>query len=189
MGRQQKKNDKSHKSNRVVIILLLIIIALLAAGMVFLITMNNNKKEESKEDILEPNPLVAETEAELGIMPGMSDDEIKDRLNRLVADGMLNVSMNSTPYFEDGKSKGNLRIENIPGNSYSFTVEINRDDTGETIYKSNLIDPGYYVENAKLDVELSRGEYPCTAIFTAYDMEKDYQIGTAAMEITITVGN
>lgn len=32
--------------------------------------------------------------------------------------------MNPTPVFADGKAKGDVRIENIQGNQYGFTVTI-----------------------------------------------------------------
>ncbi len=54
----------------------------------------------------------------------MSDEEIQDRLNRKVAESRLNISMDPTPVFADGKAEGDVRIENIQGNQYGFTVTI-----------------------------------------------------------------
>ena len=102
---------------------------------------------------------------------------------------MLNISINPAPVFENGKSEGNLNIENIPGNHYSVQVCITRDDTGEAVYTSKLIDPGFYIGNAVLDIPLAKGSYACTAVFTAVDMETDEEIGTAAARITISVLN
>lgn len=131
--------------------------------------------------------LERELTAELGLLPGMSDAEITDRLNRKVAESMLNVSINPMPFFADGKSAGNLRIENIPGNNYSFTVTIVRSDNGETILVTGLIDPGYFVENMKLDTVLPKGEYLCVANFKAYDPESLSEIGETGTQILITV--
>ena len=119
----------------------------------------------------------------------LTDEEIEDRLNRKVAESMMNVSFNPTPEFEDGKSAGNLRIENIPGNNYAFTVTIVRADTGEQILKTGLIDPGYYVQDIKLDKELPKGEYPCVATFTGYDPQTLQEIGETGSQLVITIKN
>ena len=125
--------------------------------------------------------------AELGLLPGMTEEEIRDRLNRKVADSMMNISINPKPVFANGRAAGDLRIENIPGNSCSFTVTIRRSDTGQTILQTGVIDPGYYVEQMALDTPLPAGEYPCLALFTAYRTETWEEIGQAGTTILLTV--
>ena len=49
--------------------------------------------------------LERELAAELGLLPGMTEAEIQDRLNRTVADSMMNVSINPTPVFPSGRSE------------------------------------------------------------------------------------
>lgn len=131
--------------------------------------------------------LERELTAEAGILPDMTEQEIQDRLNQRVAESMLNISMNPTPVFPDGRREGNVRIENIPGNRYSFTVEIVRSDSNEPVMKTGLIDPGHYVENRALDVQLPAGVYPCVATFTAYDSQTQQEIGSAGLQVVITV--
>ena len=128
---------------------------------------------------------------------GLSDEEIQDRLNRKVAESRLNISMNPTPVFADGKAEGDVRIENIQGNQYGFTVTITvigTDDSpgagdyvDQEILKTGLIEPGKYLEAKPLDVDLPQGVYVCIATFTAYSMETDREIGTAGMQIMLTV--
>lgn len=67
-------------------------------------------QEKQEEEV---SGIQRELDAELGILPGMSDEEIQDRLNRKVAESRLNISMNPTPVFADGKAEGDVRIENI----------------------------------------------------------------------------
>lgn len=133
--------------------------------------------------------LERELTAELGILPGMTEEEIQDALNRKVAEGMLNVSMNPTPVFPDGKSPGNLRIQNIEGNRYSITVTLVRSDTEEAILTTKLIDPGYYVENIKLDTDLPAGDYLCVANVAAYDPDTLAYIGETGMQVLLTVAH
>ncbi|MEG0721432.1 MAG: hypothetical protein RR446_06760 [Lachnospiraceae bacterium] len=126
-------------------------------------------------------------DARLGILPGMSEEEVQQRLNTVVSEGMMNVSMNPHPVFLDGKSPGTLRIENIEQNHYSYQVSITLDDTGEEIYESGLLDPGYFIDEAKLSTALAKGEYPATARFLAYEGADEKPIGAAVVKISITV--
>lgn len=136
------------------------------------------------------NDIYKDQDAKLGILPGMSEEEIQQRLNAVVSEGMMNVSINPKPVFADGNAQGSLRIENIEQNHYSYVVAITLDKTGETIYESGLLEPGYYIENAKLNISLAQGEYPATARFQAYEKAGDEEpIGAAVLKIVIQVQN
>ena len=78
-------------------------------------------------------------------------------------------------------------VENPPNNGKRFTVTIQRDDTGEVIYKSGYLDPEQYIDEVPLDVELPKGEYACTAYFDAYRLSDDGYIGRAGAQITLYV--
>lgn len=73
-------------------------------------------------------------------------DKIVEGLNEQVEAGMINISMNTSPVFSDGTSEGNLMIVNEGVNRYPQIVEITRNDTGETIYKSGAIPVGSKIE-------------------------------------------
>ena len=122
-----------------------------------------------------------------GNLEGMSEREIRELMQNKVAESMLAISINTSPEFPDGVSKGTLRIENNASNRYNMTVAIVRDDTGETIYQSAGIRPGQMIEEDELDVNLAKGDYPCTATFTAYETEKNTPMGEAAAKLTIRV--
>jgi len=122
-----------------------------------------------------------------GNLEGMSEREIRALMQNKVDESMLAISINTSPEFPDGVSKGTLRIENNAANRYNMTVAIVRDDTGETIYQSAGIRPGQMIEEDELDVNLEKGDYPCTATFTAYETEKNTPMGEAAAKLTIRV--
>lgn len=128
--------------------------------------------------------LAADPNVKVGSLTGNTED-----LDKIVDEGMLTFSINSTPVFDNGTANGNLMIENSEINNNRFTVAITRDDTGETIYESGALDPGQYIDDVPLDVALPAGEYTCTATFTTYKLSDNSPIGQAAAGLTITVLN
>lgn len=128
-----------------------------------------------------------DADSEEGGLNHRSEEEIQEELNRKVAEGMINISMNTSPVFETGTSKGNLLIVNSEMNNYPQMVYIIRNDTGEEIYRSGAIAVGSKIENAKLAVDLDPGTYACTAYFNNVNMETGEILGTAGAEIEITV--
>ena len=114
-------------------------------------------------------------------------DKIVEGLNEQVEAGMINISMNTSPIFSDGTSEGNLMIVNEGVNRYPQVVEIARNDTGETIYKSGAIPVGSKIEKARLSANLDAGTYECTALFYNVDPDTGDYLGCAGAIITITV--
>lgn len=190
LARQRKKRKKK----RILLILLLLLLCF-AGGILFYVYRDRGGTDR----------LGKELAAELGLLPGMSEEEIRDRLNRNVAEGRFNISINTVPEFKNGRSAGNIRIENIQGNRYSMAVTVtcigaSEDEgaaghVGETVMTTGLIDPGSYVLEKKLDVDLPKGKYTCVATFDAYKTvtdektgEEDYElVGSAGTQILITV--
>lgn len=126
-------------------------------------------------------------DAEEGGLTTKSKEEIQAELNAKVAEGMINISINTAPVFPNGTAKGNLCIVNSLKNNYPQVVYINRTDTGEEIYRSGAIAVGSKIEMAKLAVDLEPGSYNCVAYFNNVDVETGAFLGTAAAEIVITV--
>ena len=118
----------------------------------------------------------------------LSQEEIEARLNEQLEEGMINISMNTSPYFEDGSSLGNLMIVNETINRYPQKVQIIRNDTEEVIYTSGAIAVGSKIEAAALDADLDAGTYECTALFHNLDHSGNI-IGSAGAIITITINN
>ncbi len=114
-------------------------------------------------------------------------DEIVDSLNQQLEEGLINISMNTSPYFTDGESQGNLMIVNEAINRYPQVVEIIRNDTEERIYKSGAIPVGSKIESAKLDADLPAGTYECTAMFYNVDPTTGSYLGCAGAIIQITI--
>lgn len=176
-------SETQKKSNKKKIIAVIAIIAVLAGGISAYCFMKNRSDDGNS------NGMVWDTNAEEGGLNGRSEEEIQAELNKKVEEGMINISMNTSPTFHDGKSKGNLMIVNSEANHYPQIVYIIRKDTNEEIYRSGGIPVGSKVENAALSVDLPAGTYDCVAYFNNADPETGAILGTAGAEITITVEN
>ena len=144
------------------------------------------KKDEPKEPAAQSG-IVYDDSAIEGGWDNLSPEEIAERLNQKVEEGMINISMNTAPYFENGTAEGNVMIVNESINNYPQQVEFIRNDTGEQIYQSKAIPVGSKIERAALDVELPAGTYECTAMFHNLDPVSGEIIGTAGAIITITI--
>ena len=114
-------------------------------------------------------------------------EKIIASLNEKVEEGMINISMNTSPSFSDGTAAGNLMIVNEDVNRYPQVVEITRNDTGDLIYKSGAIPVGSKIETAKLNVDLDKGTYECTAMFYNVDPNNGSYLGCAGAIINITI--
>ena len=176
-----------HKSNsRTAVWIGAGILAAVAIGAIIFIIVTL-RSPTTKEEARAKAGIVYDSSAIEGGWDNLSPEEIEARLNEKVAEGMINISMNTAPYFEDGKAEGNIMIVNESINNYPQQVEFIRNDTGEHIYQSKAIPVGSKIERAALDVELPAGTYECTAMFHNLDPESGAIIGTAGAIITITI--
>lgn len=172
------RHGRGYQANMAVILLCMVFCLAVLGGAVYIVYAHSQAAASYPQ--LEP---------EGNVRSGTLSDPAgrQAQLDAMVSEGMLTFSINATPSMEDGSSKANLMIENPPGNGNRFTVTINREDTGEEIYKSGYLDPEQYIEEAPMDVALPAGEYPCLAYFDAYRISDNAYIGRAAAKITLFV--
>lgn len=136
---------------------------------------------------LNPGGAVRDPNQAAGQLEGKTPEEIQAELDRVVAEGMFNISIASVIEFADGASPGEVRIENVPGNRYLMQVTITNDENGETLYTSGVVEPNHHIQSAPLDVDLDAGQYEATATFHALDPETEEEIGQAAAKVTLNV--
>ena len=181
MHRFEKRDAKS----RTLVILAVVGLAAALTVGIFTAVRMIHKPAASKDD--PKTGIVYDDSAVEGGWDNLSPEEIAEKLNEKVAEGMINISANTAPIFEDGSSEGNLMLVNESINNYPQKVQIVRNDTGEQIYESGAIAVGSKIERAKLDVVLPAGTYECTAYFHNLNPDTGDIIGTAGAIITITI--
>ena len=178
-----------HKSNsRTAVWIGAGVLAAVAIGAIIFIIVTL-RSPMTKEEARAKAGIVYDSSATEGGWDNLSPEEIAEKLNEKVAEGMINISMNTAPYFENGASEGNVMIVNESINNYPQQVEFIRNDTQEVIYQSKAIPVGSKIERAALDVELPAGTYECTAMFHNLDLVSGEIIGTAGAIINITIKN
>ena len=181
-------NQPNRKNVRNTVIISIIIVLLLAGTTWLAIDTFSDINKPDSESINASAGLVFDEAAIEGGWESLSQEEVEAKLNAQLEEGMINISMNTSPWFEDDTSLGNLMIVNETINRHPQKVEIVRNDTGEVIYTSGAIPVGSKIEAAKLDVELEAGSYECTALFHNLDNSGNI-IGSAGAIITITIKN
>ena len=179
------KFEKRDAKSRTLVILAVVGLAAAITVGIFTAVRLIRKPAQTKDD--PKTGIVYDSSATEGGWDNLSPEEIEARLNEKVAEGMINISANTAPIFEDGASEGNLMLVNESINNYPQMVQIVRNDTGEQIYESGAIAVGSKIERARLDVVLPAGTYECTAYFHNLDPESGAIIGTAGAIITITI--
>ena len=134
-------------------------------------------------------PSFFDERAQSGSLPGRTQEEIQAELDKIVAEGMFNISIASVVTVKGGDTEALVRIENIAANHHNMTVSITLEGEDKPIYESAGLAPGQYIEYAKLNRALPAGESNAIALFTAYDTGDLSKVGQAAAKITIVVGS
>ena len=173
------------RSKDITVYAVIFLVLLIGAGIFLAVKLMHKPADAALAD--SKSGIVYDSSAVEGGWDNLSPEEIEARLNEKVAEGMINISANTAPIFEDGASEGNLMLVNEDINLYPQKVQIVRNDTGEQIYESGAIAVGSKIERARLDVVLPAGTYECTAYFHNLDPESGAIIGTAGAIITITI--
>lgn len=155
---------------------LIIMLLIVMIPLSIILVVNNKNKVNISGGILQE-----------GVIPGYTEEEIKEILQRKADESTFSFEINSRPVFKDGKSEGNLRIANPPYNKYAINVEITLDSSGKSVFKSGNIDPNHYIEYAKLTKKLKAGEYDATAVISAYNTKTGEYKGTSSAKLIIKV--
>ncbi|MDE3927519.1 hypothetical protein NNM86_00670 [Enterococcus faecalis] len=119
----------------------------------------------------------------------MSKAERKKAAEQEIDESKFTLSIYPEAVFEDGEATGDIYIRNEIGNAYPISVEIVDDSTGDIIYESGAIQPGYEVTEGQLNKKLAKGKYKCTANVSIYDPKTNKFKGQTAAEIEIEVEN
>lgn len=179
-----KKSPKKGSAGLYVIIgMLLVVVILVLVFGIILITRDDPQAPPSETTTKRRDVVINEDNVEEVV------EDIVNAGKDFVAPGNYEVVMNSTWYFENGKSaSSNAYVENADTNTHDVYFDVIRDDTQETIYESPVLPRGAYLDKIVLDKELEAGTHNCVLVYHLID-ENQNTVSTLRMAIVIVVEN
>lgn len=117
-----------------------------------------------------------------GAEPGLTDDEIRELLQKQVDESTISFSISSDPIFK-GK-KAFLVMANPRYNAYDIDYVITVD--GKELIRTAKIAPNQYIEEVELKEALPKGSYIGEALITGYNKETGAEVGKTIVELNIT---
>ena len=165
---------KDKKNNNKLLLILIVIVIILAGGFWVL----NSKEETKNVDGASVSGYILEDGAE----PGLTEDEIRELLQRKVDESSISFSISSDPIFK-GK-KAFMVMANPRYNAYDIDYVITVD--GKELIRTAKIAPNQYIEEVELKEALPKGSYIGEALITGYNKETGAEVGKTIVELNIT---
>ena len=169
-------DNKVVKKSRIKIIISILLLLVVSSAVALYIY--NKNKTVTPENGSEISGYIVEDGAE----PGLSDEEIRELLQRQVDESSISFSISSDPIFK-GK-KAFIVMANPRYNAYDidYVITVN----GKEIIRTAKIAPNQYIEEVDLREALPKGTYTGEALVTGYNRETGEKVGETIVEVTIT---
>lgn len=167
-------DEKKRKKNNLIIIFFVIAIIVLS---IFVIVKNKSGKLVPESDTSISGYILED-----GAEPGLTDEEIRELLQKQVDESTISFSISSDPVFK-GK-KAFIVMANPRYNAYDIDYVITVD--GKEIIRTAKIAPNQYIEEVELKEALPKGTYTGEALITGYNKETGEKVGETIVEVTIT---
>ena len=106
-----------------------------------------------------PELAVSEYENEVNQIKEIDASKRQEELNMLVERGKMNVNYSSKAVFK-GTVSEQFNIKNIKNNHHAIEFQL-YDETGDCIYSSKKLAPGYEMTSIELEKELTKGVHQC----------------------------
>ena len=119
---------------------------------------------------------------EEGAEPGLTEDEIRELLQKQVDESSISFSISSDPIFK-GK-KAFIVMANPRYNAYDIDYVITVDE--KEIIRTAKIAPNQYIEEVELKEALPKGTYTGEALVTGYNKETGEEVGKTIVELNIS---
>lgn len=166
--------SKENKNKIKMFTIILLSMIILAIGC--LVVYKKSNKTEKIEGASVSGYVVEE-----GAEPGLSDEEIRELLQREIDESSISFSISSDPVFK-GK-KAFIVMANPRYNAYDIDYVITVDE--KEIIRTAKIAPNQYIEEVELKEALPKGTYTGEALVTGYNKETGEEVGKTIVELNI----
>lgn len=119
----------------------------------------------------------------------MSPVALKKYAQKAVDQSNVTVQVYPHIYIKGDGQNGKMYVQNIPVNKTGQVATLKDKTTGEVLYTSELLKPGYQVSKVNLKKKLSKGDHQGLVTLTFYDLKEEKQVGKANVAVTIHVGD
>ena len=184
-GEQNTWTENKHKRLLVITVIIGSLVVVAGALSFFIGDMFTNNDKE----MVNGNVFPGVGSALKGSLPNMTEDEIKEQMQKEADASRFSFKINSRPVFSSSNGEGNLNIENPNHNVYPFVVQIFLNDNQEKVYDSGGIFPNHHIDTAKLTELVDTGEHAATAYICIYDPETKEYLGKSAVSLTLVIKN
>ena len=169
-------DNEAKKSNKIKLIIIIVLVLIIGSGAYYLFSNKNKTNSETNGSSVSGYIL------EDGAEPGLTDEEIRELLQKQVDESTISFSISSDPVFK-GK-KAFIVMANPRYNAYDIDYVITVD--GKEIIRTAKISPNQYIEEVELKEALPKGTYTGEALVTGYNKETGEKVGETIVEVTIT---
>ena len=157
--------------------IVIIVILLACLGGIYYVLNRKDKNSQVNEGASVSGYILED-----GAEPGLTDDEIRELLQRQVDESTISFSISSDPIFK-GK-KAFMVMANPRYNAYDIDYVITVD--GKELIRTAKIAPNQYIEEVELKEALPKGSYIGEALITGYNKETGAEVGKTIVELNIT---
>lgn len=154
--------------NKIMIAVIIALCAVVAGLVIYMVVGKNNKNDNAFTPSLDAN--AGDSNSDKATTGSQQSIRIPGYPSITIAAGKEDVTMN---------------LMNPEGNPCYFTFEIVLSDTGESIYKSAMVEPGKTISNVKLNHSLSADEYKATIKISTSSLTDGTAMNGANVETTI----
>lgn len=162
------------KNKKLILILSgsILVIAMIAVGLYFLLT------KKDSDSAVKPGPdMVAESEPDTVV----ESDSVAEKPEGIRIPGYPRITIQA-----DTKDV-TMNLINPESNPCYFTFEIVLTEGNETIYVSEMVEPGKAVTDVTLSRALEKGEYPAVIKITTTSLEDGLAMNGANVETVLVV--
>ncbi len=161
--------------NKVMLITIIALCAVIAGLVIYMITGKNNKNNTNNDG----NNFTPSLDSNAGQIDSGRSSTGNQQGIRIPGYPSITIAA--------GKEDVTMNLMNPEGNPCYFTFEIVLKDTGETIYKSDMVEPGKAISNVKLSHSLEKGEYKAVVKISTASLTDGSAMNGANVETTLIV--
>lgn len=117
----------------------------------------------------------------------MNDQKLKEYANQRADETAMTVNVYPEVTISSANNQGQMWVQNLPTNVYGQEAELILAETGELLYSSGMLEPGYQNTTVTLEKYLEKGDYPAQIKLAFYNLKTKKLEGKTTVDATIHV--